>query len=145
MTKIKAVIVDEERLARINLRRLLERIPEIEIAGEADSCDSALELINRHDPQLIFLDLQLRGETGFDLLEFIDKSINIIFVTAYDENAIRAYYINPVDYLSKPVNPERLRNVIERVKTRENKPKSETRMITKTPANELEIPYQCLA
>jgi two-component system LytT family response regulator len=145
MTYITAVIVDEERLARINLRRLLEHFPEIEIAGEANSCESALALVNRHNPQLIFLDLQLRGETGFDLLEFIDKAINIIFVTAYDENAIRTYNVNPFDYLSKPVNPDRLRNVIERVKTRENKPKSESGMITKTPANELEIPYQRLA
>ena len=88
MTNLKAVIVDEERLARVNLRRLLEPFPEIEIAGEANSCESALELINLNNPQLIFLDIQLRGETGFDLLELIDKAINIIFVTAYDENAI---------------------------------------------------------
>jgi two-component system LytT family response regulator len=81
MTNLKAVIVDEERLARINLRKLLEPISEIEIAGEANSCESALELINRHNPQLILLDLQLRGETGFDLLELIDNAINIIFVT----------------------------------------------------------------
>jgi two-component system LytT family response regulator len=126
MTNLKAVIVDEERLARINLRKLLEPISEIEIAGEANSCESALELINRHNPQLILLDLQLRGETGFDLLELIDNAINIIFVTAYDENAIRAFKVNAYDYLSKPVNPDRLREAIERVRTRENKPKSET-------------------
>ena len=128
MTNLKAVIVDEERLARVNLRKLLECIPEIEIAGEADSCENALELINLKNPQLIFLDIQLRGETGFDLLELIDKAINIIFVTAYDENAICAFKVKAVDYLSKPVNPERLRETIERVKTRENKPKSETRI-----------------
>jgi two-component system LytT family response regulator len=126
MTNLKAVIVDEERLARINLRKLLEPISEIEIAGEANSCESALELINRHNPQLILLDLQLHGETGFDLLELIDNAINIIFVTAYDENAIRAFKVNTYDYLSKPVNPDRLREAIERVRTRENKPKSET-------------------
>jgi len=126
MTNLKAVIVDEERLARINLRKLLEPISEIEIAGEANSCESALELINRYNPQLIFLDLQLRGETGFDLLELIDNAINIIFVTAYDENAISAFKENTFDYLSKPVNPNRLREAIERVRTRENKSKSET-------------------
>ena len=87
---------------------------------------SALELINRYNPQLIFLDLQLRGETGFDLLELIDNAINIIFVTAYDENAISAFKENTFDYLSKPVNPNRLREAIERVRTRENKSKSET-------------------
>jgi two-component system LytT family response regulator len=128
MTSLKAVIVDEERLARINLRRQLEPISEIEITGEANSCESALELINRYNPQLIFLDLQLHGETGFDLLEFIDNAINIIFVTAYDENAFRTFKVNSFDYLSKPVNPDRLREAIERVKCRENKPKSETRV-----------------
>jgi two-component system, LytTR family, response regulator len=112
MTNLKAIIVDEERLARVNLRRLLEPFPEIEIAGEADSCESALELICRHNPQLIFLDLQLRGESGFDLLELIDNSINIIFVTAFDENAISACKVNTVDYISKPVNPELLRIAI---------------------------------
>ncbi len=127
MTNLKAIIVDEERLARVNLRRLLEPFPEIEIAGEARSCASALELINLHNPQLIFLDIQLHGETGFDLLELIDNSIKIIFVTAYDEYAIRAFEMNAVDYLSKPVNPERLRVAIERVKNRENNQKSETK------------------
>ena len=116
MIIINAIIVDEERLARVNLRRLLEPFPEIEIAGEASSCASALELINLHSPQLIFLDIQLRGETCFDFLELIDNSIKIIFVTAYDEYAIRAFDVNAVDYLSKPVNPERLRVAIGRIK-----------------------------
>lgn len=120
MTNLKAIIVDEERLSRVNLRRLLEPFHEIEIAGEASSCASALELINLHNPQLIFLDIQLHGETGFDLLELIDNSIKIIFVTAYDEYAIRTFEVNAFDYLSKPVNPERLRVAIERVKNREN-------------------------
>jgi two-component system LytT family response regulator len=76
---------------------------------------------------LIFLDIHLRGETSFDLLELIDNSIKIIFVTAYDEYAIRAFDVNAVDYLSKPVNPERLKVAIERVKNRENNQKSETK------------------
>ena len=67
MTKIKAIIVDDERLARVNLKRMLEPFPEIEIKGEASSCESAVELINLYKPQLIFLDIQLSGETGFDL------------------------------------------------------------------------------
>jgi len=127
MTNLKAIIVDEERLARVNLRRLLERFPEIEIAGEASSCASALERINLYNPRLIFLDIHLSGETSFDLLELIDNSINIIFVTAYDEYAIRAFDVNAVDFLSKPVNPERLKVAIERVKNRENNQKSETK------------------
>ena len=116
MPKIKAILVDEERLARVNLRRLLEPFSDIEIAGEADSCAGALELIYLKSPQLIFLDFQLRGETGFDLLGLIDKSIKVIFVTAFDEDFIRRPELNPVDYLSKPVNPELLKQTVERVK-----------------------------
>jgi two-component system LytT family response regulator len=127
VTKIKALIVDDERLARVNLRRLLEPYPEIEIVGEAGSCNSAIEMINQNNPELIFLDIQLGGETGFDLLEIIEKSIKIIFVTAYDEYAIRAFEVNAIDYLLKPVNPERLKVAIERVVTKETAEKSEVK------------------
>ncbi|MBK7712344.1 MAG: response regulator [Bacteroidales bacterium] len=78
MIQIKAIIVDDERLARVNLIKLLEPHPEIEIVGEAASCESALELINAYKPQLVFLDIQLGGETGFDLMELIDNSIKIV-------------------------------------------------------------------
>ncbi|TAL63577.1 MAG: response regulator transcription factor [Bacteroidetes bacterium] len=124
MTNLKAIIVDDERLARVNLKKLLEPHPEIGIVGEASSCNSAIELINLHKPQLIFLDIQLSGETGFDLLEIIDNSIKIIFVTAYDEYAIRAFEVNAIDYLLKPVNPERLKVSIDRVIRREKNQKS---------------------
>jgi two-component system LytT family response regulator len=113
MTNLRAIIVDEERLARVNLRRLLKPFPEISIAGEASSCESALELINLKNPQLIFLDIQLHGETCYDLLELLDNSINVIFVTAFDEDAIHTYNMNSVGYLSKPVNPELLKTAIE--------------------------------
>lgn len=126
MTNLKAIIVDEERLARLNLRRLLEPFPEIIIAGEASCCESAFELISLKNPQLIFLDIQLQGETCYDLLELLDNSINVIFVTAFDESAIQTFNMNSVGYLSKPVNPEQLKIVIERVKDSENKPKIET-------------------
>jgi two-component system, LytTR family, response regulator len=115
MTNLKAIIVDDERLARVNLRKLLLAHPVIEIAGETSSCEGAVELINLHKPQLIFLDIQLSGETGFDLLEIINNSIKIVFVTAYDEFAIRAFEVNAIDYLLKPVNPERLKVAIDRV------------------------------
>ena len=124
MTNLKAIILDDERLARVNLKKLLEPHPEIEITGEASSCEEAVNLINLHKPQLIFLDIQLSGETGFDLLEIIDNSIKIIFVTAYDEYAIRAFEVNVIDYLLKPVNPERLKKSIERVINREKIQKS---------------------
>jgi two-component system, LytTR family, response regulator len=127
MTNLKTIIVDDERLARVNLRKLLEPHNEIEIVGEASSCEGAIDLINSYKPQLIFLDIQLSGETGFDLLELIDNSIKIIFVTAYDEYALRAFEVNAIDYLLKPVNPERLKESIERVISKEKILKSEAK------------------
>ncbi|HEX2969787.1 MAG TPA: LytTR family DNA-binding domain-containing protein [Bacteroidales bacterium] len=124
MTNLKSIIVDDERLARVNLRRLLEPHQEIEVVGEANSCQSAVDMINMFNPGLIFLDIQLSGETGFDLLEMIDKSIKIIFVTAYDEYAIRAFDVNAIDYLLKPVNPERLKSAVDKVVTKEKVKKS---------------------
>jgi two-component system, LytTR family, response regulator len=125
MTKLKAIIVDDERLARVNLKKLLVQHPEVEIVGEAGSCQDAVEMINMFNPGLIFLDIQLSGETGFDLLEKIDNAVKIIFVTAYDEYAIRAFEVNAIDYLLKPVNPERLKVSIDRVIIREKTQKKE--------------------
>lgn len=122
MNSIKAIIVDDERLARSNMRKLLEPHSFVDIVGEAASCAQAAELITIHKPGLIFLDIQLRGETGFDLLELISKSIKIIFVTAYDEYAIRAFDINALDYLLKPVNPERLKISLDRIAFNTGKP-----------------------
>lgn len=119
MTKIPCIIVDDERLARVNLKRLLEPYPGIRIVGEAGSCREAVHLIDQYQPQLIFLDIQLIGESGFDLLEKIDSKVQVVFVTAYDEYAIRAFEINAVDYLLKPVNPERLKKTVERITTQE--------------------------
>lgn len=117
MQSVKAILVDDERLARVNLRKLLESHPEVEIVGEASSCKTAAELIRDLKPGLVFLDIQLGGETGFDLLPLISRSIRIIFVTAYDEYAIRAFEVNAADYLLKPVSPERLENSIRRIFT----------------------------
>lgn len=127
MTNIKAIIVDDERLARVNLKKLLEPHKEIEIVGEADSCENSIELINLYNPHLIFLDIQLRGENGFDLLEQIENSIKIIFVTAFDEYAIRAFEVNAIDYLLKPVNPERLKASITRLINRDDVHKNAVR------------------
>ena len=122
MKTMKAIIVDDERLARVNLRKLLESHPEIEIVGEAASCSSAMDLIRHYQPGLVFLDIQLNGETGFDLLEMADNSIEIIFVTAYDDYAIRAFEVNAADYLLKPVSPERLKNSLNRVLAASDEP-----------------------
>ncbi len=127
MTKVKAIIVDDERLARVNLRKLLIPHTDIEIAGVACSCEEAVNLIKIYNPQLIFLDIQLSGETGFDLLELIDNSIEIVFVTAYDEYAIRAFEVNAIDYLLKPVNPERLKMTVERLMNKEKTEKGDVK------------------
>lgn len=128
MTLLKAIIVDDERLARVNLKKLLVPHTEIKVVGEAGSCESAIDLINMINPQLVFLDIQLGGKTGFDLCEVINNSIKVIFVTAFDEYAIRAFEVNAIDYLLKPVNPDRLKTAIEKVvkkeKAQESEPKS---------------------
>jgi two-component system LytT family response regulator len=103
-----AVLVDDERLARRELQTLLAAHPEVAVVGEADSVEGAADLINREQPDVVFLDIQLVGETGFDLLALLEVDPAIIFVTAYDQHAIRAFEVNALDYLLKPVTPERL-------------------------------------
>lgn len=113
--KFKAIIVDDERLARKELRSLLGENAEIQIVGEASSVSEAIRLIEKEQPEVVFLDIQLSGETGFDLLENIEAEFKTVFVTAYDAYAIRAFEVNALDYLLKPVNPERLRQAIEKL------------------------------
>ena len=113
--KYKALIVDDERLARNDLKSLLSEINTIQVVGEAESVSTAIEAIKKFRPDVIFLDIQMPGESGFDLLEKIKIKSKIIFVTAFDEYAIRAFEINALDYLLKPVNPERLEKAITRI------------------------------
>jgi two-component system LytT family response regulator len=117
VNKLRCILIDDERLARAKLRSMLNGHTEIQIVGEADSVRSAVELIERERPDVIFLDIQMPGETGFDLLERVDATFRIIFVTAFDEYAIRAFEVNALDYLLKPVSPARLARSIERLKT----------------------------
>jgi len=113
--KYKALIVDDERLARKDIVDLLSSYENVEVVGEADSVSSAVKAIKNLQPDVIFLDIQMPGESGFDLLEKVNIESKIIFVTAYDEYAIRAFDVNALDYLLKPVNPERLKTAIERL------------------------------
>lgn len=113
--KFDALIVDDERLARKELISMLKEFPEINIIGEANSVDLALEIINEKKPDVIFLDIQMPGKSGFTLLEKISSDIHIIFVTAFDEYAIKAFEVNALDYLLKPINPIRLKNSIQRL------------------------------
>jgi two-component system LytT family response regulator len=115
-TPFRALIVDDERLARTRLRTLLAAHPEIVIAGEADSASTAVAEIDRLSPDLVFLDIQMPGASGFDVLEQTEHSFAVVFVTAFDEHALRAFDINAVDYLLKPVTAPRLAQSIERVR-----------------------------
>src|ERR1700674_2986430 len=105
---MRALIVGGERLARLELRRLLAGHPEVEVVGEACNGEEAIALIPKLAPDLVFLDIQMPGMTGFDLLEEIEDLPQVIFTTAYDEYAIKAFEVNALDYLLKPIPPARL-------------------------------------
>ncbi len=112
---MKAVIVDDERLARKELRRLLDEHPEIEIIGECSNGMEAIEFINANKPDLVFMDIEMPELNGFEVLEKIDKTPAIVFVTAYNDYALKAFEVNALDYLVKPVDPERLRETIAKL------------------------------
>jgi two-component system, LytTR family, response regulator len=114
---MKALIVDDERLARAELRRLLAAHPEIEIVGEVQNGEEALALIAKLAPALLFLDIQMPGVGGFDLLERLDDMPQVIFTTAYDRYAIQAFEVNALDYLLKPIAPARLAAALAKVRT----------------------------
>ena len=109
------LIVDDERFARNDLKELLSIFPTIKVVGEAKNIKTAVEAIEQLKPDLIFLDIQFPGETGFELFQKTDVRAKVIFVTAYDEYAIRAFDVNACDYLLKPVNPERLALAVKRL------------------------------
>ena len=114
---IKAIIIDDERLARNELKKLLEQHPDIQIIDEASNVDEAVEKIDLSRPDLIFLDIQMPGKTGFDLLAEIEKSPRVIFTTAYDEFALKAFEVNALDYLLKPIDPKRLADAIQKLQS----------------------------
>ena len=114
MTPRRAVIVDDERLARRELAYLLQSHPEVEVVGEAGSVKEAAKVVESLRPDLLFLDIQMPRESGFDLFERTAITAEVIFVTAHDEFAVRAFEVNALDYLMKPVNPLRLRRAVER-------------------------------
>lgn len=113
--RYRTLIVDDEKFARSDLKEFLSAYPSIEVVGEAKNIKTAIEAIEELSPDLIFLDIQFPGETGFELFDKIDVKAKVIFVTAYDEYAIRAFDVNACDYLLKPVNPDRLALSIKRL------------------------------
>ena len=112
-----AVIIDDEQDARENLRQLLGHYcPSFEVIGEAESVATGVVLLHRQVPHVVFLDIQMQDGTGFELLQAINEpSFRVVFVTAFDQHAIRAFEFNAVDYLLKPIDPARLQKAVERV------------------------------
>ena len=117
---VKTIIIDDERLARNELKKLLQDFSEIEVIDEAANVQEGIEKIEKHNPDLIFLDIQMPGKTGFDLLEELDRAPKVIFTTAYDEFALKAFEVNALDYLLKPVEPRRLSDAIQKVQQDQN-------------------------
>lgn len=118
MTTIRTILVDDERLARVELRRLLGAHPQVEVIAEASCGDEALALITAEQPDLAFLDVRMPGLDGLALAAQIDPRCQFVFCTAYDSYAIDAFGLNALDYLVKPIVPERLARTLARVSAR---------------------------
>jgi len=118
MKKIRVILIDDERLAREEIRRMLDAYPDLEIIAETANAEDAVELIEKHHPDLLLLDIQMPGKSGFDLLEMLQQVPEVIFVTAYDQYAVKAFEADALDYVVKPVRAERLSKVIEKARSK---------------------------
>lgn len=116
MENYTTLIVDDERLAREEVRRALENYPEFNIVGEANNVEVAKALIEKEQPDIIFLDIHMPGKSGFDLLEELGTVPEVVFTTAYDQYAVQAFEVNALDYLVKPLREERFAKTIEKVR-----------------------------
>lgn len=112
---MKALIIDDERLARKELMRMLEPFEQITVVGEAANADEAEQQVAALQPDLLFLDINMPGRDGFELLEALDPAPQVVFVTAYDEHAVKAFEVNALDYLLKPIDPARLEAAISKL------------------------------
>jgi two-component system LytT family response regulator len=115
---MRVLIVDDERLARAELKRLLAAHPEVQIVGEAANAEEALQQVAALQPDLLLLDVQMPGGSGFDLLQALDTAPDVIFTTAFDQYALRAFEVNALDYLQKPIQAQRLANALSRAALR---------------------------
>lgn len=120
---IKSIIIDDERLARNELKKLLQEHPIIDVIEEAVNAKEGIEKIETFNPDLIFLDIQMPDKTGFDLLAELERTPRVIFTTAYDEYAFKAFEVNALDYLLKPIEPKRLSDAIHKVQVEIEKEK----------------------
>lgn len=120
MKEFKTIVIDDERLAREELKSILSEFAEIDIIAEAQNGDEGIEKIKELEPDLIFLDVSMPGMTGFEMLKRLEDIPHVIFVTAYDEYALKAFEVDALDYLMKPVDPERVAEAIEKLKAKED-------------------------
>jgi len=118
MKTMQVIVVDDERTARGEIRRLLENYPDFQVIGEAKNADEAKALIESKNPDLIFLDIQMPEKSGFELLESLAHVPQVIFTTAYDQYAVKAFEVSAIDYLMKPIREERFAKAIDQVRYR---------------------------
>lgn len=118
---MRAIIIDDERLARAELKKLLQDYPEVEVIDEAANADEGINKIDTLQPDLVFLDIQMPGKTGFDMLAELERAPHVIFTTAYDEYALKAFEVNALDYLLKPIEPKRLADAMQKLHVAETK------------------------
>ncbi|HQQ95095.1 MAG TPA: response regulator [Bacteroidia bacterium] len=134
---MKAIIIDDERLARQELKNLLTPHKEVEVIAECADAREALEKIRELKPDVIFCDIHMPGKSGLELVEEISGAVDVVFVTAYDEHAIKAFELNAFDYLLKPVQAERLAETIKKLSVKE----SATRADNNSPLSEKETVF----
>lgn len=115
MKKLRVILVDDERLAREEIKRHLQDYPDVELCGEAEDIEQASALIHEHRPDLLLLDIQMPGGSGFELLESLAHMPEVIFVTAFDQYAVKAFEANALDYLVKPVRSERFAKAMDKI------------------------------
>jgi two-component system LytT family response regulator len=118
---MRAIIIDDERLARAELKKLLQDYPEVEVVDEAANADEGIGKIDTLQPDVVFLDIQMPGKTGFDMLAELERAPHVIFTTAYDEYALKAFEVNALDYLLKPIEPKRLADAMQKIHIAETK------------------------
>lgn len=115
---MNALLIDDSRLARTELRHLLQAFPDVQVAGEARHADEARQQIRDLRPDVLFLDIHMPGQTGFDLLASLDgPAPHVIFTTAYDQYALKAFEVNALDYLLKPVSEARLAAALDKIRS----------------------------
>ncbi|AKP50978.1 LytR/AlgR family response regulator transcription factor [Cyclobacterium amurskyense] len=136
---MRVLVVDDERLARKELISLLSQNDNIEILGEAPNVDEAKEKIESLQPDVVFLDIQMPEKTGFDLLEELDYVPLVVFITAYDEFALQAFQVNALDYLLKPIEPERLTETLKKLEKKLEELKKEETSDADLPKDKLAL------